>query len=899
MPSAQQVHKQAYAMDLKEVIKALSAFDTGLSSEEAKRRLWHFGKNVLPEQERESCFKLFIDQFNNALIWLLVFATVLSLILGQAVEAAAMAVIILITAVLGFIQEYHASKAIEALKKAQARTARVLRDGQVTNIASSEVVPGDIMLIEEGDILAADARLTEVAFLRIDEASLTGESLPSTKVTRPFKLGTSLADQEDMAFAGTVVVYGKGKGIVTSTGIHTQLGYIARNLKEHEDVKTPLQIRFTQMARQIGVVAMVLIAAVFVIGVLHGFSVSMMLITALSLTAATIPNALPVIVAVGLAFGAKSLAKRRLLVKRLPAAESLGSVTMICTDKTGTLTKNQMTVTRVFADGEVVTVTGSGYSPKGEFLLGQQKVDHKRWGLLCRIGSLCNNARLVERDSRFEVVGDPTEGALIVLGRKAGFDELAEKDRLKGRVEIPFDSDRKRMAVVCSDRSGSTAYVKGAPESLLPLCSKYCDNGKVIALTKKKRAEITAMNERFAGEALRVLALAYRTIPPSIKKDDWSIEEVERDLVFVGLAGMMDPPREGVSHAVQKCARAGIKVMIITGDNAVTAKAVAESIGLFKQGDIILTGEELDQLSDEALAKRICSVRIIARALPIQKSRVVVALKRNGHIVAMTGDGVNDSPALKDADIGIAMGITGTDVAREVAKAVLVDDNFATIVNGIEEGRTIYDKIIKSARYLLSCNVGEITVVLAAVSVGMPVPMLPLQILLMNVLTDNVPALGLGLESPEESVMDRPPRDPGSPPITPTLFASILLFGVIMGIATLIVFSEHLKEGLPHARTIAFTTLVMVEMFAVQSSRSLSFSWRKLNPFSNMWLSGAVLLSILLQLLVIYWHPMNRVFGTTPLSATDWVWVLGVSAMGFVLMEIGKYVLPGFQKIGV
>ncbi len=880
------------------VLKALSSFDTGLSSEEAKKRLWHFGKNELPEQERESCFKLFMDQFNNALIWLLVFATVLSIFLGEKIEAAAMAVIILITAVLGFIQEYHASKAIEALKNAQARTARVLRDGSVTNIPSAEVVPGDILLIEEGDILAADVRLAEVAFLRIDEASLTGESLPSTKVTRPFKLGTSLADQEDMAFAGTIVVYGKGKGIVTATGVHTQLGDIARNLKEHDDVKTPLQVRFAQMARQIGAVAMVLIAAVFVIGVLHGFSISKMMITALSLTAATIPNALPVIVAVGLAFGAKSLARRKLLVKRLPAAESLGSVTMICTDKTGTLTKNQMTVTRVFVDGEVIDVTGSGYSPKGEFLLGQRRIDTKCLGLLFRIGSLCNNARLVEKDSRFEIVGDPTEGALIVLGRKAGFDEVSARDRLSRRDELPFDSDRKRMAVVCSDRSGSTSYVKGAPESVLPSCTKYCINGRVMALTKKKRAQIMCMNERFAGEALRVLALAYRDMPSKMDKDALSIEKVERDLVFVGLVGMMDPPREGVSHAVRKCARAGIDVMIITGDNAVTAKAVAVSIGLFKPGDVILSGEDLDRMSDDVLAKRIGSVRIIARALPIQKSRVVTALKRNGHVVAMTGDGVNDSPALKDADIGIAMGITGTDVAREVAKAVLVDDNFATIVNGIEEGRTIYDKIIKSARYLLSCNVGEITVVLAAVSVGMPVPMLPLQILLMNVLTDNVPALGLGLESPEESVMDRPPRDPCAQPITPALFASILLFGVIMGLATLIVFSEHLQYGLPYAQTMAFTTLVMIEMLAVISSRSLSFSWRKLNPFSNLWLSGAVMLSVLLQLIVIYWHPMNRVFGTTPLSGDDWVWILGVSLMGFVLMEIGKYVLPGFQKMG-
>lgn len=895
MPPSNPVHKQAYSMPVKDVLKALSSSQDGISSQEAKKRLWHFGKNGLPEAEKESALKLFIDQFNNALIGLLVFAALLSVVLGEFLEAAAMAVIILITALLGFIQEYHASKAMEALSKVQARTARVMRDGVAMVIQSADVVPGDIVLVEAGDILPADARLIDVSFLRIDEASLTGESVPSTKVVDPFPVGTSVADQENMAFAGTVAVFGKGLGVVTSTGLHTQVGAIAKSLKVCDDVKTPLQVKFARMARQIGVVAVILVAAVFVIGVLHGFSVSKMLITALSLTAATIPNSLPVVVAVGLALGAKRLASKKMLIKRLPAAESLGSVTVICTDKTGTLTKNEMTVTRLFVDDRVIGVTGSGYAPRGEFLDGRRRVDPAGLELLFRIGSVCNNAGLIDKDGRHSIVGDPTEGALIVLGRKGGFDERAFKAGLSGRRELPFDSDRKRMAVVYSSGSGSRAYVKGAPEMMLPLCSKICIGGKVEKLTPARRQAIARMNEGFASEALRVLALAYRDLPKGDR--GLSIEAVEKDLVFVGLVGMIDPPREGVSAAVSRCKSAGIEVILITGDNASTAKAVASSIGLYEPDGLILQGEDLDRLSDEELAARIDNVCIIARALPIQKSRVVDALKRNGHVVAMTGDGVNDAPALKRADIGIAMGITGTDVAKEVAKTVLVDDNFASIVNGIEEGRTIYDKIIKSARYLLSCNVGEIVVVLSAVVVGFPVPLLPLQILLMNVLTDDLPAMGLGMEQSEENVMSRPPRDPASPPITGGIFASIILFGVVMGLATLIVFSQHLSGGVARAQTMAFTTLVMIEMFAVVSSRSLSFSWRHLNPFSNLWLSGAVAASVAIQLLVIYWSPLQEVFGTTSLSVYDWEWILGVSALGFLLMEVGKYVLPGFQRM--
>ena len=878
-----------YTLNTSEAIKSLKGSEKGLTKKEAEKRLEEVGFNELQKEKGATALTIFISQFKNALILLLIFAGFLSLFLGEKIESVAIFGIVLLNAILGFIQEYKAEKAIEALEKISAPTAKVLRDGKEQKIPAKDVVPGDILLLEAGDIVAADSRLIEVSSLHIDEASLTGESVPSEKVTEPFKLDTSVADQENMAFMGTVVTYGKGKSVVTSTGMKTEFGKIARSLQATKEVQTPLQKKFAQLAKQIGIVAVVLIIIVLITGTLQGtLSFARMLLFALALTVSTIPNSLPIIVTVSLSMGAKRLAKRNMLVKKLPAAESLGAVTTICTDKTGTLTKNQMTITKIFTNNQIIEVSGVGYGPEGKFYVNNKEVDPKQLDYLLRIGYLCNNAKLYRKEDRFQIIGDPTEGSLIVLGKKGKLEDKYLKKNFQFIEELPFDSDRKRMSVIFKNKINkkTEAYVKGAPDLILKQCSKVFEKGRVRNLTKKDKYNITKMNNSFAEKALRVLALAYREIPASKKYD---IDDVEKNLVFVGLVGMIDPPRDEVKKAIKQCKEAGIKVMVITGDQAITTKAVAQQIGLFKEGDIVLTGNEIEKMSDKELEKKIEKVRIIARALPIQKSRIVDALQKKGHIVAMTGDGVNDAPALKKADIGIAMGITGTDVAKEVSKTILVDDNFATIVNAIEEGRNIYGKMIKSAKYLLSCNAGEITAVFMAIMLKFPLPLLPLQILLMNLLTDDFPALGLGFESSEEGIMEEPPRDPKEKPITRSIFMSIVIFGLIMGLGTLFMFMQYKEIDLSKAQTVAFTTLVMFQMFAVMSSRTLHHSIRHLNPFSNLWLFGAVCLSLLIQVGVIYLAPLQAIFGTVPLLAIDWLKIIGISSLGFVVMEVSKF----------
>ena len=758
-------------------------------------------------------------------------------------------------------------------------------------IPAKNVVPGDVLVLEEGEIVPADSRIFESHSLQIDEASLTGESVPSKKITTKYEIGTSIANQENMAFMSTIVTYGKGLSIVTNTGMKTEFGKIAKSLETTKTAKTPLQMKFEQMAAQIGAIAILLILLVFVLGLLQGaMSFADMLIIALALTVSTIPNSLPVIVTVGLSMGTKKLAKHNMLIRKLPAAESLGSATIICSDKTGTITKNEMTVTDIYFDNKHMKVTGTGYKPIGGFFAGNKQINSKQMELLLRIGYLCNNAKYSINKGKHEIIGDPTEGSLIILGKKAGVKEEYIHKHFTMVEELPFDSNRKKMTTIFRNKLNNKveAYVKGAPDLLLKDCDRIYEKGRIRKLTKKDRQRILKMNHSFAIKALRVLGFAYKDIGNTKK---YSIENIENKLIFVGLAGMIDPPRQEVKKSIQQCRAAGIKVMIITGDHPVTAKAIAERIGLFRKGDLVLNAEDLDKITDAELEERIENIRIVARALPIQKSRIVDALQKKGHIVAMTGDGVNDAPALKKANIGIAMGITGTDVSKEVSEATLVDDNFSSIVNAIGVGRDIYDKMIKSAKYLLSCNAGEVTAVLTAVLLKLPLPLLPLQILLMSLLTDDLPALGLGLETPEEGIMKRMPRDPKEKPITGKVLISILLFGIIMGIGTFLIFLQYKDIDLVKAQTIAFSTLVMFQMFAVMSSRSLLPSLKTLNPFSNMWLFGAVCISLIVQVIVIYWRPAQIVFGTTALAWIDILKILGVSFLGFVMMEIGKFAL--------
>ena len=920
---------------LKDVYLRLNSSEKGLNSSEAQLRIKEYGYNELKQEKKHTALKVLVNQFKNFLILLLIAAAVISLFVGERPEFYGIVAIILLTIILGFIQEYRAEKAMEALEKIAAPFATVFRDDKELKIPARELVPGDIVVLSEGDIVPADLRLNVVEGLEIDEASLTGESIPSKKVEIQLQSGLLAADQKSMAFSGTIITRGNGRGIVTVTGENTEFGKIAYTIEEIEETATPLQIKFERMAKQLTLIVLGLVALVFIISIFTldkkdiewGKFIARLFIFSLSLAVAAVPSALAAIVTISLSRGANRLALKNMIVKELPAAESLGAVTVICSDKTGTLTKNQMTITKIFSNNKIITVTGSGYSPQGDFYFGddtsnyfsneskfsadsKKKLDAKeikRLEVMLRTGYLCNNSKLVSNapnnaqnsnvqnsniqngnaQNTWSIIGDPTEGSLVVLAKKSGIDEKHIEEDYNFIQELPFDPERKLMSVIYENYGNkkTEAYIKGAPDFVLKLCTHILIDGKVRKITKKDYDDVLRHNNEFAEDALRVLALAYRDIS-SVKTH--SIANIEKNLVFVGLVGMIDPPREGVKEAIQQCDSAGIRVMMITGDHPMTAKAIARQIGLLRDGDMVLTGSELDKLSDLELEQEIDNIRIIARALPIQKTRIVDALQKKGNIVAMTGDGVNDAPALKKADIGIAMGITGTDVSKEVAKTILIDDNFATIVNAVAEGRNIYDRILKSTKYLLACNVGEVTTVFFAVLLGFPLPLITLQLLLMNLLTDGLPALGLGSEAGEEDVMKHSPRNPQENPLTREMLWVILIFGIAMGLGTLFAFSLFYKADLKVAQTVAFTTLVMFEMFAVMSARSFA-PFKRIGLFGNMWLVLGISASVLIQLCVVYTPFLQNIFGTVYLGFREWIVVLGISCFGFIMMELSKF----------
>ncbi len=873
---------------MNEILRILDSTNAGLSSSEVSKRLEKYGPNELKEEKGVSPLKILAEQFTQFLIIILIVATTISLLLGEVADAVVIFAIVIASAVLGFIQEYRASRAVEALKKLVTTTVTVIRDGGEMRVRSSEVVPGDIVALWAGDKVTADARVLMSNSLMLNEAALTGESEPVEKDSSPLPVETGLYARRNMVFAGTVVTYGHGNAVVTSTGMATEFGKIASMMQTVEVEQTPLEKRMTHLGRVLGVISFIVVGVVFALGLLRGHEMLAMFLWAVSLAVAAVPEALPAVVTGALAVGMQMMARRNAIVKRLPAVETLGSTSVICSDKTGTLTKGEMTVRELYLEGRIIKVTGVGYTPEGEFVDGSP--DKKGPFLMAAL--LCNDARLMRSEGLWRIEGDPTEGALIVLASKSGLVHEAVSAQHPRVGEIVFSSERKRMTTVHRAGDGRlTAYMKGAPEVVLERCSGLLVGGRVLKMTEKERSSILEANESMAKQALRVLSLAYREIPAGTEKFS---EDLEHDMIFLGLVGMIDPPREAAKTAVKLCAEAGIKTVMITGDNKYTAMAVARELGIL-DNDRVLTGGELEKMSGEEFDKIVEEVSVYARTSPADKMRIVKALKKKGHIVAVTGDGVNDAPALKASDIGVAMGITGTEATKEAADMILLDDNFATLVSAVERGRIIYTNIKKFLAYLLSSNVGELLLLLSAGLLGLPFPLITIQILWINLVTDGLPAIALGVDPPEPDTMKHPPRRPDESVFTPYVKNIILTVSILMTITLIPLFYLYNPTfedtGLLKARTVIFTSIVMFEMFNAFNCRSERHSILYVGPFKNPYLLIAVASSILLQLAVIYLPTLQPYFGTVPLDLTDWLAIIAVSATGLIGVEAVKLLL--------
>ena len=898
-------------METNEAVRVLDAKMDGLSSEEAQKRLQEFGPNELKKEKGKSPVKLFLEQFTDILIIILLIATALSIAIGEVYDAVVIIAIVIACAVLGFTQEYRAEKALEALKKMTAPTALVLRDGKEVEIQTRDVVPGDILLLHTGDKVSADARLIDASNMKTDEAPLTGESTSVSKDIKPLPEETPVSDRRNIVFTGTVVVYGRGKAVVTSTGMNTEFGKIAKMVQVTEEEETPLEKRMAYVGKWLGIFSVVVCLSVAVFGIIKGRGPLEMILWGISLAVAAVPEALPAVVTGALAVGMYRMARENAVVRRLPAVETLGCTSVICSDKTGTMTKGEMTVQRIYANGEALKVMGVGYEPRGDFLFEDKKLDptkEKELYTLLKAATLCNDAKLEKEEVKWIVKGDPTEGALVVAAAKAGLWK-GEIEKEEPRInEIPFSSERKRMTTIHEANGKSkVAYMKGAPEIVLEKCNKVYENGEVRKLNDETRREILAVNEAMAIQALRNLGFAYKELPESTTSLS---EEDEKGFVFLGIMGMIDPPREEVKDAIYMCNKAGVKVVMVTGDHKLTALAVAKELNLMgeneKEEGRVLTGAELDKLSDEEFEKIVENVVIYARVSPEHKVRIVKALREKGYICAMTGDGVNDAPALKRADIGVAMGITGTEVTKEASDMVLADDNFATIVRAVREGREIYDNIKKYLTYLLRCNIMEILVMFIVMMIApeplfkMPANMVPpaialttIQILWVNLTTDGLPAIALGVDPGDPDLMERKPRDPKESIFTrdvkiylsavPVLMTVLLLGGYLFYQPWV---SEH---NLIEARTQLFTAIVLMELANAVNARSLKYTVFKVGLFKNKFLWIAILSSLGLQLLVLY-TPLQGIFGVTYPEPFDWAVAIAFTLIVFFSIEVGKYV---------
>ncbi|AKB38565.1 Cation-transporting ATPase, E1-E2 family [Methanosarcina siciliae C2J] len=900
-----------YDREISSVLEELKTSEEGLSSEDAEKRLEEYGKNELKEKEKVSVLQLFLSQFKSILIFILIVASIVSALLGETIDSVVILFTVFLAGVLGFVQEYRAEKAIELLKSLTSPEATVIRNGTEKKIPSTELVPGDIILLQTGDRIPADARIIKEFNLKVDESSLTGESVPVQKIIDSLPANTSKADRKNVVYAGTSVAYGRGKGVVTATGMKTSFGELAGLLGTIERSRTPLQESLDKFGRWIGGATLVIVAFVAVLGVFSGFPPLDMFLWGVALAVAAIPEALPAVVTVGLGLGVRRMVKRHALVRKLPSVETLGATDVICSDKTGTLTQNKMTVEKIYVNRQNLKVTGNGYTPEGNFLKeGSDKEnpevseDDLHLRVLLLGAALCNDSNLHKEEDSWKITGDPTEAALVVAAAKAGYENSELERKYPRLAEIPFSSESKRMTTFnrLGDGPGSfldselVAFSKGAPEVILASCTKILLDGEIKILTKEQIQELSEQVKEFADQTLRVMALSFRLFeegfsPEKVSSGEIPAEEIEKDMVFSGLMGMRDPPREEVKIAIKTCEDAGIKTVMITGDHKITAAAIARELGILKENDLTLTGSELDSLEETEFEERVEKVSVYARVYPTHKLRVVEALKKKGYVVAMTGDGVNDAPALKAADMGIAMGITGTDVSKEASSMILTDDNFASIVSAVEEGRNIFKNIKNFIAYGLTAHIGEVLIVLTAILGWQILPLIAVQILWINLITDGLPPMALSVEPPDRGLMRQKPRDVEEGLITRREIAAGLGIGGLIATQALIVLVWALNSGfsLPKLQTMIFTLVVFSEMFNAFNWRSDRYSIFSLGLFTNKALIYAILTTVILQLLVVYTPFLQFAFRTVPLSLSELGIITALASTTLISMEIVKY----------
>lgn len=869
-----------------EVLRILDTGIEGLGNDERAKRLEIYGKNEIAVEHLRSPLIVFLLQFRSILIGILIIAAVISFFIGEIIETAAIILIVLLNAVIGFANEWQAEKAIEALRGMLELKAIVITDGTATENDASKVVPGDIIVLEMGRKVPADALILSSTSLLVDEAPLTGESQAVEKSSQVLAGDTPLAERQNMVFMGTAVQNGRGQAVVVSTGMNTEFGRIAGLTASIAEVETPLARRLDELGKHISVLAIVVAAVIVITGLLQNRGFHEMFMTAVALAVAVIPEGLPAVVTLTLAIGIKQMYRRRCLIRHLSSSETLGTVSVICTDKTGTLTRNEMTLKEIYVPGTVYSVEGTGYVPEGSFFRDDERIDPlKDEGLFrfLRSGVLCNHALLVKKEEDWTIMGSPTEGSLVVAAHKAGMDERSFQESTPV-MELSFNTERKRMTMIYDNNGVYMAFVKGAPEKILGRSKVVLRDGEALPLGDADIRELTGIYESMAGRGLRVLAIAERDLGRSLPENS---DDCESELTFLGFAGIIDPPRVEVREALKTCSNAGIGVIMMTGDSSLTAKAVADAIGLKSDG--VLTGNDIEELDDEKIAERLKKTRILARVTAEDKLRVTRVLSAKGYDIAMTGDGINDAPALKSAAVGIAMGIKGTDVAKESSDIILLDDNFESIVAGIHEGRREYENIQKFTRYLLSSNVGETVAIAVGLLMNLPLILLPLQILWINLVTDGVAALALGVEPAERDVMDMKPRERDEPILDKNALIMILIIGTWIGLLTVMVFLAAFDLDEARARTLAFTGIIIFELINVLNFRSLRSTLGSVGIMSNPYIIIALIASLLIQVLVIYWLPFQLFLHTVPLHLTDWIILIVIGIPLLAAGEIYKY----------